>query len=254
MRITIACQQAFMELQVIFFDVDNTLIDYDTSEKLAISKLCNYFQIVSGPGEDFVKLWKDVSKQYYEQYLSGKMTFQEQRLMRIKTFFKNIRASISEQNGLQNITGMTTKELESIFSNYLQYFEESWTIYGDVISVLDVLKSYRLGIISNGETEQQIKKLACVGIQDYFEVIVTSNDVGVSKPDSKIFVEAANKAEMPISGCFYIGDDLKKDAIAANEAGMTTFWLNRNKNIATCPEAIMVIESLSDLAACLKLV
>jgi putative hydrolase of the HAD superfamily len=236
---------------VIFFDVDNTLIDYDISEHLAIRKLCDYYQILDSPDFDFVKLWQNISKQYYERYLAGEMTFQTQRLLRIKAFFTNIQTSVPEQSNLRNITTMQTEALEAIFSKYLEHFEESWSAYDDVILVLDTLKSHRLGIISNGETDQQIKKLACVGIQEYFEVIVTSHDIGVSKPDIEIFKKAANKAGVPVGSCTYIGDDLEKDAIAANKAGMDAYWLNRNNNLRACPGNIKMVGSLNDLAAAL---
>jgi len=64
-----------------------------------------------------------------------------------------------------------------------------WRVIPDVLPYLDRLTTHTLGIISNGDTAQQ-QKLEVLGIAAQFAVMVTSETVGVAKPDSRIFSHA----------------------------------------------------------------
>lgn len=94
--------------------------------------------------------------------------------------------------------------------------------YQDVIETLDYLKPrYKLGIIAN--FSQWIKDgLKNWGLYDYFEVIVLSSDIGISKPDKKIFTYALEKANAtPRLSCM-IGDRPDNDIAPAKALGMHT--------------------------------
>ncbi|KNF07704.1 haloacid dehalogenase superfamily, subfamily IA [Gottschalkia purinilytica] len=61
-------------------------------------------------------------------------------------------------------------------------------------------------------------------------MIITADDVGVAKPDIKIFDIACKKVKISPSNCYYIGDDLKTDILSCEKVGIKGIWLNR-KNI-----------------------
>jgi putative hydrolase of the HAD superfamily len=86
-----------------------------------------------------------------------------------------------------------------------------------------------LGIISNGDKYQQRQKLRDLKILDRFEVIVISDDIGISKPNPEIFWHGCKKANESHADCYYIGDDLHTDAKAASEARLKGIWLNREQ-------------------------
>jgi len=230
---------------MIFFDLDNTLIDHNKSERLAILKLCKTLQ-VHGDSDEISGAWQQISKQYYQQYLSKSITFEEQRILRIRDFLTKLNA-IDSNNHPIKIDSLSDIEIRKIFDSYLQLYESNWCIYEDVLPLLESLGNTKLGIITNGQTSQQLKKLESTSINKYFSLVITSHDAGVSKPDYKLFMYAAQKAKVPIKDCHYIGDDLENDAVAAYKSGMHGYWINRQGSMSVIPNNnIIMLKSLCE--------
>ena len=100
-------------------------------------------------------------------------------------------------------------------------------MYEGVPQLLENLAGrYRLGIIANQSmgTEQ---RLADYGIRQYFDIIMSSSEVGISKPDLKIFKTALDKAECIPDDAYMIGDRLDNDIEPAAQIGMHTIWVKQ---------------------------
>lgn len=93
--------------------------------------------------------------------------------------------------------------------------------------VLDNLKSRGiiLGIITNGGTFSQNKKIDALGIRDYLDTIIISETVKVKKPDSDIFAIALEKINVSASETWYIGDHPANDIVGSYSAGLTPVWI-----------------------------
>lgn len=97
--------------------------------------------------------------------------------------------------------------------------------FDDTIETLEYLKKkYKLGVITNGLTSTQHGKIEQSGIKDYFDVIVTSEEVNCNKPGKQIFVYAADKIGEDIKDCVYVGDVFSNDVYGALNAGMQAVW------------------------------
>jgi putative hydrolase of the HAD superfamily len=198
---------------IIFFDIDDTLLDHTSAEKQAAQQWYAHFRHkLPHTGPDFATLWKHVAEQHMAAFLAGAISFTEQRRRRIRAVFP---AALEDQ------------EADRLFRLYLAYYEQAWCVFSDVLPCLDRLPEHTLGIISNGNTEQQKKKLEILGIAARFSLIVTSEAVGVAKPDPRIFTRACHMAMAHPTQCVYVGDRLETDARAAHQAGWTGIWLNR---------------------------
>ena len=145
-------------------------------------------------------------------FLTGAISFTEPRRHRIRAVFP---------------AALEDHEADRLFRIYLAYYEQSWRIFPDVLPCLDRLTAHTLGILSNGDTQQQRKKLEVLGIASRFAVVVTSEAVGVAKPAARIFTLACHAAAAHPTQCVYVGDRLETDARAAHQAGWTGIWLNR---------------------------
>ncbi len=108
------------------------------------------------------------------------------------------------------------------------------------------LELEQLGIISNGDKYQQRQKLRDLKIIERFEVIVISDDIGISKPNPEIFWYGCKKAKENLAKCYYVGDNLHTDAKAASEAGLKGIWLNREQEKRK-DEAIIEVSALYQL-------
>lgn len=222
---------------MIFFDIDGTLLDHKHSEYLGVNALYKEYKEYFKIEEDmFYKYWCKISDKYFNRYLNGEITFKEQRIDRIKELFIFSGMKLSDDIA------------ENIFNNYLKIYEHNWKPFSDVIPSLQQLDGYKLGIISNGDLEQQSLKLEKIGIKKYFSTIVTAGEVGIAKPDVRLFQIACKRVKEYPENCYYIGDDLKMDIIPCREIGMRGVWINRNNEQVEL-DTIKVIFNLMDLKA-----
>ena len=105
---------------------------------------------------------------------------------------------------------------------------DAWRIYADVFPTLNYFRQngYRLGIISNWD--DRLRPLL-VGLEllDYFDPVLISGELGVSKPDPGIFHRAAQIWVLPTSGILHVGDAEKEDFEGAMSAGCHARLLQR---------------------------
>ncbi|HGH7178507.1 HAD family hydrolase [Bacillus cereus] len=206
---------------MIFFDIDGTLLDYDTAEKNGISHFFQkYNDIFSGNELEAMKLWHELSEKYFNKFLSKELSFEEQQRMRMYHLFKAYGVNLSPW------------ESQHKFKQYIELYKNNWTAFEDVHYTLQTLQQERhsLGIISNGDYEQQVEKLTALNILQYFKYIFTSSELGISKPDPEMFHRSVLQSNLEMKDCYYIGDRLETDAISSTAAGMQGIWLNRDNS------------------------
>ncbi len=115
--------------------------------------------------------------------------------------------------------------------------------------------TYRLGVLAN--QERWIREtLARDGLDGFFELWAISAEVGVDKPDSRIFEHALREAGSPPERCAMIGDRLDNDIVAAKANGMRAVWLLRGEAPdEPTPEQLRVpdavVRALTELPAAL---
>jgi putative hydrolase of the HAD superfamily len=221
---------------MIFFDIDQTLLDHQQAQDMAAELFLQQFpSSYSKSPEEFSQYWQTVAEKHLAPFMRGEITFVEQRRRRMRELFQETESYL------------VNDEADRRFAIYLQYYEENWTLFDDVLPCLNSLLNNKLGIISNGNTQQQIKKLSHTGIIDRFDTIVISEEVGIAKPNPDIFWRACHLATVEVERCSYIGDDLQTDALAATNTGMQGIWLNR---VASSDAQITIptIKNLQELA------
>jgi len=107
----------------------------------------------------------------------------------------------------------------------------------------------KLGIITNGFTALQQIRLERTGLRDYFDALVISEEVGVPKPDPRIFDYALELAGNPDRArVLMVGDTAESDIRGGMNAGLATCWLNAHGR--ALPEGIeptWTVTSLSEL-------
>ncbi|MBN1264626.1 MAG: HAD family hydrolase [Anaerolineales bacterium] len=219
-------------ISAILLDLDDTLIDHTGAEQKAAQLFGRQFAdtIPDYVSEEFPQRWKEAAGLHFISFLSGEISFQEQRRRRLRTIFRR--------------EDLTPEEADTIFNNYLKYYEASWEIYPDVAAFLENHAYLTLSVISNGEQAQQEAKLDKAGIRHYFRHVLTADSAGLSKPDPRFFHQACSLLNLePFQVCC-IGNNLENDTTGANDAGLRGVWLNRSGK--PVPEGIESISSLAD--------
>ena len=88
---------------------------------------------------------------------------------------------------------------------------------------------YQLHLITNGFHKTQHIKLEHSKLTPYFHQIITSEQVGVKKPNPKIFEFSLSKANASIEESIYIGDDLEVDILGCQNYGIDGIYFNPDK-------------------------
>jgi putative hydrolase of the HAD superfamily len=85
-------------------------------------------------------------------------------------------------------------------------------------------RNKKIGLITNGKVKSQLTKLDQLKIKDYFDSIVVSEEVGIKKPDIRIFQMALDQLKVKSGESVYIGDHPKNDIYGASQLGIRTVW------------------------------
>mgnify|MGYP003584444509 FL=1 len=108
-----------------------------------------------------------------------------------------------------------------------RWSHEKERLYPQVRSALKALRTrYHLGIIANQGNDLS-SRLERFGILDDFEIIISSTDIGLSKPDIRIFQLAVEQANIEPSQAIYVGDRVDNDIIPAKKLGMRTIRMRQ---------------------------
>lgn len=122
--------------------------------------------------------------------------------------------------------------------------------FSESAAVLAALRSRcRIGLVTNGAPDLQRAKLACSGLGAFFDAVLISGEVGIGKPDPRIFHIALERLGAGPEGAIMVGDNPSRDVLGAQRAGIRSVWINRTGAVLPdgAPEPDMEIESLTEL-------
>lgn len=114
-----------------------------------------------------------------------------------------------------------------LYDAYWNYFLETMKLYPGVTSSLEAMKKIAsLCLITNLTAHIQYRKIQQLNIAHYFDYIVTSEEIGVEKPSSRIFTYALEKTQTLPQNTFMIGDDFEKDIQGALNVGIKPLFFS----------------------------
>ncbi|WP_298145754.1 HAD family hydrolase [uncultured Acinetobacter sp.] len=107
-------------------------------------------------------------------------------------------------------------------------------------------QGFKLGVISNGKHQSRLNILQGLGFLDHFDVVHSSELVGVAKPNAEIFLHTAHALDLAAHECVFVGDHPVNDIHGAQQAGMRAVWLQGfHANIQ--PFKVAKIQHLAEL-------
>lgn len=218
-------------IQVVLFDLDDTLFAHRAAVSAGIQRFATQLGEPYGTmaAVDLVALWHDLEEQHYHSYLAGRLDFEGQRRARARDF------------AARHAVALSDAEASTWFSDYFEHYVAAWSLHHDALRCLDALEAeipgVRFGLITNGDLAFQRRKVEAVGLDARMEHLVASGEVGVAKPDARIFEAACSAFDVPPMQAVYVGDRLRTDAIGAARAGLTGVWLNRRGDVPPADDA-----------------
>lgn len=133
--------------------------------------------------------------------------------------------------------------------------KRGWKCFPFTHHTLQALRDmgYTLGLISNwNDTAHAV--LEENNLTQYFQSITISSELGIEKPDSRIFEAALNNTGFKGDECLYVGDNYYDDVVGARTVSMDSVLINPygNLGIEELDSSVRVINSIEVLPSLLK--
>ncbi len=245
---------------VIIFDLDDTLILEEPLAKKAFLTTCalaedkygiSRYSLYETARAKSKELWYSYDTKDYVQKIAisswealwGDFSGDDENLGKIRGFIDDYRLNTWRNALLEHkiddleFSKVLADKFVAARSALSEFFPES-------LSVLKRLaRNYRLGLITNGAPGIQRAKIRMAGIKKYFDHIIISGEIGMSKPNAGIFFKALDAFHTTKDRVIYIGNNLRSDVAGAKNAGLYTVWINRGKKEndgTTKPDAAIV--------------
>ena len=211
-----------MKYKDIFFDLDNTLWDFDYNSKIVLNSIYDKFDlkkygVVSK--KKFIDVYKNINAKLWYKYREGIITkdvLRQQRFFKTLIFFNIENRNLSDKIG--NFYIVNSPSQTKLFDGAK-----------DVLFNLSLY--YNLHIITNGFKEVQYIKLKKSGIYSFFKKIIVSEDVGVLKPNKKIFQYALKICNASAKEALMIGDDFISDVKGAQSMGIDQVFFDYKRTM-----------------------
>lgn len=208
------------EIKHVFFDLDDTLWDFEKNSGLVLEQLFEEFALAPKLNTDvhsFLKAYKEKNLALWKLYYQKAIDKQFLRNHRFNETFK----LFGYDNYDENLR---------VTEAYLERSPKGTHLKPGCREVLDYLQpKYKLHIITNGFREVQSIKMDGSGIRHYFTNIIISEEYQLTKPDVQIFRLAESLAGATPEQCLMIGDNFDSDITGAHNANWQSIYFNEHK-------------------------
>jgi len=117
---------------------------------------------------------------------------------------------------------------QDLASAYGRARRSDWAVDPAAIRTLDALAArYRLALVTNGAPDVQREKIAGAGLGSHFAAVVISAELGIGKPDHRIFDAALRAIGVSARDAVMVGDSIERDIAGGHDAGLRTIWIDR---------------------------
>lgn len=223
-----------MNLEHIFFDLDHTLWDFEKNSALTFGKILPEAGVDIN-FDNFLFTYIPINSKYWKLYREDKVSKAKLRYARLKETFDALKCEVSDE------------VIRHLSEEYIRQLPNFNHLFEGTFELLDYLKDkYQLHMITNGFEEVQTLKMSKSGILDYFQKIITSESVGVKKPNPRVFQFALSKAQALPENSMMIGDNLEADIQGALEVGMRAIHFNP-EDIKDIPENVISVAKLLEI-------
>lgn len=224
-----------MDIQFVYFDIDDTLLDHKSAQENSLVDVYHRFQehFEANDISTIQHVYHRHNSALWEQYAHGEIDRPYLRWQRFHRLLEDLQVS--------SITP------EEVGAYYMQRYAEHW-IYceGAYETFSYVADKYPVGVLTNGFTEVQKAKLARFKeIRDRLTSTVISEEIGYMKPHPELFKHAAAQAETNPENILYVGDSMSSDVRGGLNAGWHVIWYK--PEATEVPNGVEHIRRLAEL-------
>jgi putative hydrolase of the HAD superfamily len=205
-------------VRVVLSDLDDTLFDHMHATRSSLAEVRE-----ATPGlshwslDDLEATHRDLLETMHVEVLAGRVSIDDARAERF--------------DRLMTAAGMphTREHAVGVAQVYRRAYEHVWRAVPGALPLVKAIRQagVKLVIVTNNVVHEQTIKLDRCGLAAYVDALVTSEGVGVAKPDPRIFEVALAEAGATADEAVMIGDAWATDIDGARAAGVRAVWLNR---------------------------
>lgn len=195
----------------ILFDLDDTLLDFDLAEKIAVGKTLEELGVEPRP--ERLARYSELNLAQWKLLELGAISRQEVKLRRFQILFEELGENCSPAEAARRY-----EQLLGVGHYFMEGAE----------ALLEALNGvYLLYLVTNGTATVQERRIESAGLSQYFEDVFISECVGFNKPDTRFFEHCFSRIPgLKKSEALIIGDSLSSDIRGGRDAGIRTVWFN----------------------------
>lgn len=209
-----------MQYKHLFFDLDHTLWDFEANSKAALTAM--YYDLdlrqlgILSP-EQFVDVYLPINYKYWAAYREGRLSAEAIKFKRFEDTYKKF-------------GGASEKLIQNSRDYYLKELPKKGALMPNVLNVLGELKNeFQLHVVTNGFRAVTKHKMERSKLVPFFNSVLSAEDVGVLKPNKKVFETALINNNAQVQESLFIGDNLIADVQGARSVGMDQVYFNPEK-------------------------
>ena len=210
------------KLAAVFLDLDATILDEAYVELASVAACVEL--AAAHPGVDPLPLaranyqvWIEYWPEIEDDWILGELSTD---VLRLEVWRRTLARLGHHDEGM----------VSEIAEMHHRYELTHYRAFDDVVPFIDAMHAagVRVGVLTNGASDTQREKLVALGIEDRFDAIIVSAELGVAKPDPAIFDQALNEIGASASETAHVGDSVFADVGGSVASGLTSVWLNRD--------------------------
>ena len=224
-----------MQFKAVLIDIDNTLFDFHKSSYAALVQ--SFFEIGVTFTPEMFQDYTLVNNAHWEAYERGEIKKEEIYTHRFEQYFSSIGIAADQTKFDQSYRTNLSKQVA-----FMPHCEE----------LLKALHGkYKVFVVTNGDTFAQERRIRNSGMEQYFDGVFISEQLGCKKPDKEYFDRVFALIGEEYRDCsILVGDSLSSDMQGGRNAGIPTcFYGKREQADERCD---YVIEDLLDLLPILQ--
>lgn len=200
-----------MRYTTLFFDADDTLLDFQECERSALEK--SFQKHGLDFNEDIRKLYGKINQELWSAFERGEITKPQILATRFRQLFSEL-----------SIEGVD-KSFEADYQGFLA--SNGCTIPGAVELCRELSEKFDLYLLTNGVAFTQKERLSDSGLLPYVKGVFVSEDIGFQKPAKEYFEAVLERVpQKDKKRILMIGDSLNSDILGGNRAELFTCWYN----------------------------
>ena len=209
------------DYSTLLIDLDNTIFDFDLGEYISFVNVIKKHNLEYS--DTFFETYKRINKMLWKEIEDGLITKDEMSRQRFTLTFRELHMN-------EDIGPLCGEEYKEELSHRNDYIE------GARKAMKELYEHYHIAIITNGVKTTQISRISSTDLNNYFEELFISEEIGFEKPSVNYFeyvldhIEEKDKTKILV-----IGDSISSDIKGAYNANLDAVWISKEIKKAEYP-------------------